>query len=34
MQRFKPEVGNVETNPTYNQLEDLQQRTEALRGYL
>jgi len=34
MHRFKFKVIRVETNPVSNQLDDLQQRSSALRGYL
>jgi len=34
MHRFKLKVISVETNQIKNQLEDLQQRSTALRGYL
>jgi hypothetical protein len=34
MHRFEIRVNSVETNQISNQLEDLQQRSTALRGYL
>jgi hypothetical protein len=35
MQRFAPDrLAAVEINPQYNLLEDLTERSEALRGYL